>query len=130
MFGDIKKMPLENELSDVVVSNCVLNLVPDKNRAFSETFRILKADGHFSISDVVIRGSLPPVLQKDVEMYAGCVGGVIDMDAYLFIIREAGFVNITLQKKKPINSPDTVLKKYMSKQEIDEFCQSDKGISA
>ena len=71
--GDIEEMPLADNQFDVIVSNCVLNLVPDKQKAFSEMYRVLKPEGHFCVSDVVIKGELPEKLQKDAEMYVGCV---------------------------------------------------------
>jgi SAM-dependent methyltransferase len=75
--GDIEALPLTSNIVDVVVSNCVLNLVPDKRKAFSEVLRVLKPNGHFSISDVVLRGELPDQLQQAAEMYAGCVSGAL-----------------------------------------------------
>lgn len=128
VLGDIEDMPLEDKLADVVVSNCVLNLVPDKQRAFAETYRITKPGGHFSISDVVIRGELPRSLKEDAEMYAGCVAGAIDIDEYLSIIANAGFMNLKVQKMKEIQLPDEILKTYMDKKEIEAFRNSDAGI--
>jgi arsenite methyltransferase len=74
---------LKQTVSDVVISNCVLNLVPDKDKAFAEIFRILKPGGHLSVSDVVLRGSLPEKIQQAAELYAGCVSGAIDIDLYI-----------------------------------------------
>jgi ubiquinone/menaquinone biosynthesis C-methylase UbiE len=128
VLGDIEDMPLDDNLADVIVSNCVLNLVPDKQQAFGETYRIIKPGGHFSISDVVIRGVLPSTLKEDAEMYAGCVAGAIDIDDYLLIIAEAGFTNITIQKQKEIKLPDEILEKYMSEDEIENYRNSDTGI--
>lgn len=76
-------MPVKDNQADVVISNCVLNLVPDKNRALAETFQILKPGGHISISDIVLRGKLPEGLQQAAEMYAGCVSGAIQKYDYL-----------------------------------------------
>src|SRR5690606_33346771 len=92
-LGDIEDMPLASNRADVVVSNCVMNLVPDKEKAFRETFRILKPGGHFSISDVVLEGELPQELSKEAEMYAGCVSGALQKSEYLEIIEKAGFTN-------------------------------------
>lgn len=128
VLGDIEDMPLENNLADVVVSNCVMNLVPDKQKAFAETYRITKAGGHFSISDVVTRGELPEALKEDAEMYAGCVAGAIDANEYLAIIKEAGFTNVSIQKEKPIALPEEILTKYLNKEEIDAFNNSGTGI--
>jgi ubiquinone/menaquinone biosynthesis C-methylase UbiE len=126
--GDIEEMPLPDNSYDVVVSNCVLNLVPDKIRAFSQIMRVLKSNGHFCVSDVVIKGELPENLRKDAEMYAGCVSGAIDMDEYLGIINEIGFQNVTVHKQKEIAIPDDVLAKYLSKQEFEDFKNGETGI--
>src|SRR5215469_2298680 len=93
--GDIEKMPITANVADVIVSNCVLNLVPDKEAVFKEIYRVLKPGGHFSISDVVLVGELPDALRKDAEMYAGCVAGAIQKQTYLGLIKSSGFQNIT-----------------------------------
>ncbi len=126
--GDIENMPLAGNTADVVVSNCVLNLVPDKKQAFAETFRVLKKGGHFSVSDIVLVGDLPEGLQKSAEMYAGCVSGAIQKDQYIKIIKEAGFTEITLQKEKRITLPDEILKEYLSPQAMDDFKTGSTGI--
>lgn len=126
--GDIEKMPVSANTADVIVSNCVLNLVPDKDAVFKEIFRVLKPGGHFSISDVVLVGALPAGLRQDAEMYAGCVAGAIQRDTYLELIQLNGFTNITVQKEKPINLPDDILRNYMSKQEINQFKNRQTGI--
>ena len=113
VYGDIEEMPLENAVADVVVSNCVMNLVPNKEKAFAETHRILKSGGHFSISDVVIEGELPEELKSAAEMYAGCVSGAIQKEAYLSLIADSGFKNIEVQKQKPIIIPNDILEKYL-----------------
>ncbi len=127
-YGDIEKMPVSDGIADVIVSNCVLNLVPNKPNVISEIFRVLKPGGHFSISDIVIVGELPESLKKDAEMYAGCVAGAIQKDEYLGHIKEAGFENITIQKEKTILIPDDILEKYLSKDGIDSFKNADLGI--
>ncbi len=126
--GDIEEMPLENNQFDIVVSNCVLNLVPDKTRAFSEIMRVLKPGGHFCVSDVVLKGELPEKLQQNVEMYASCVSGAIDMDKYVGIIREQGFRNIEIHKQKEIEIPEDVLKQYLTNAEISKFKNKEIGI--
>jgi len=128
VLGDIEEMPLDGSIADVVVSNCVLNLVPDKEKAFAETYRILKNGGHFSISDVVIAGDLPDAIKEDAEMYAGCVAGAIDKDEYLDIVKNTGFENITVQKMKEIQLPDEMLLNYLSEEELKSFKNSDTGI--
>lgn len=127
-LGDIENMPLENSIADVVVSNCVLNLVPDKQKAFAEIYRILKSGGHFCVSDIVIKGELPKGLKKSAEMYAGCVAGAVQHDEYLKIINEAGFKNIEVKKTKVIELPDEVLKNFISKEEIALFRKNQTGI--
>jgi arsenite methyltransferase len=126
--GDIENIPLAGNFADVVVSNCVLNLVPDKEQAFAETFRILKKGGHFSMSDIVLVGELPEGLQKSAEMYAGCVSGAIQKNEYLSVIKKAGFDNITIQKEKRITLPDEILKDYLSVEQIEEFKNGATGI--
>ncbi len=108
-LGDIEQMPFENNIADVVVSNCVLNLVPDKRKAFSEIYRVLKPGAHFCVSDIVIKGELPAGLKKSAEMYAGCVAGALQQDDYLGIIKETGFRNVEVKKTKVIELPDDVL---------------------
>jgi SAM-dependent methyltransferase len=127
-FGDIEKMPVTANVADVIVSNCVLNLVPNKRNVIREIFRVLKSGGHFSISDVVLVGQLPENLQKAAEMYAGCVSGAIQKSEYLGLIEEAGFESITLQKEKEIIVPDDILSNYLGKEEIADFRNSGTGI--
>jgi SAM-dependent methyltransferase len=126
--GDIEKMPVTSAIADVVVSNCVLNLVPNKNNVFKEISRVLKPGGHFSISDVVLVGELPDALRKDAEMYAGCVSGAIQRSEYMEMISANGFQNITVQKEKAIVIPDDILKNYLSAEEITSFKTGSTGI--
>lgn len=126
--GDIDDMPVNDEAANVVVSNCVLNLVPDKEKVIGEIFRVLKAGGHFSISDIVLVGDLPQALKEDAEMYAGCVAGAIQKEAYLEHIKKAGFQNITLQKEKSISIPEDILGKYLLPEEVTAFNQGGTGI--
>jgi arsenite methyltransferase len=127
-LGDIEKMPVTSGIADVVVSNCVLNLVPNKFNVLKEVFRVLKPGGHFSISDIVLEGNLPATLQEAAEMYAGCVSGAIQKTVYLELIESTGFTNITLQKEKVIFLPDDILRSYISEEEIQSFRNSDLGI--
>ncbi len=126
--GDIENMPVSSSRADVVISNCVLNLVPNKDAVFKEIFRVLKPGGHFSISDVVLVGELPEALQRDAEMYAGCVSGAIQKDHYLELIRSNGFTNITVQKEKVIILPDEILSAYLNEEEIRDFKAAKQGI--
>lgn len=127
-LGDIENLPLAGGIADVVVSNCVLNLVPNKVQAFAETFRVLKANGHFSVSDIVLIGNLPDGLQKSAEMYAGCVSGAIQKEEYISIIRKAGFKNISIQKEKRITLPDEILSEYLNTAELEDFKSGSTGI--
>jgi len=127
-FGDIEKLPIAANRADVILSNCVLNLVPNKQNVFKEIYRVLKPGGHFSISDIVLEGTLPEPLKKAAEMYAGCVSGAIQKQEYLHIIEETGFSNITVQKEKKITIPDDILKQYLSEQELTDLKESLLGI--
>jgi arsenite methyltransferase len=126
--GDIEKMPVTSNMADVIVSNCVLNLVPNKHGVFQEIYRVLKPGGHFSISDIVLVGELPKNIQQAAEMYAGCVAGAIQKAEYLDLIEATGFGSITLQKEKPITVPDDILGQYLSADEIAAFKTSGTGI--
>ncbi len=128
--GDIEDMPVTSNHADVIVSNCVLNLVPNKHKVISEIFRVLKPGGHFSISDIVLEGNLPDKWKEVAELYAGCVTGAIQKEEYLDIIRQTGFINITLQKDKPIILPDEILANYLSAEEIDTYKKGDTKISS
>jgi len=127
-LGDIEKLPITSNVADVIVSNCVLNLVPNKLEVFHEIFRVLKPGGHFSISDVVLIGNLPLELTEQAEMYAGCVAGAIQKDTYLELIHESGFENIIIQKEKPIILPDDILKSFLNEESISLFKTSNTGI--
>jgi len=129
-LGDIENLPLHDETADVVVSNCVLNLVPNKQRAFQETFRILKSGGHFSISDIVLVGDLPENIRKSAELYAGCVSGAVEKQVYLDIIKQAGFKNIQVQKDRTITLPDELLAVYLSDAELEEYKAGNYGITS
>lgn len=127
-FGDIENIPITSNVADVVLSNCVMNLVPDKKKAFSNTFRILKEGGHFSISDIVIVGNLPSSLKQSAEMYAGCVSGAIQKEEYLDTIKLVGFTNIKIQKEKKIELPLEILVNYLSEAEIESYQKGSLGI--
>ena len=126
--GDIETIPLPDNNINIVISNCVLNLVPDKNKAFSEIMRVLKPEGHFCISDVVIKGNLPEKIRQDAEMYAGCVSGAIEISEYVAIINKQGFKDVTIHKQKEIALPDEVLAKYLTTDEVRSFKAGGAGI--
>ena len=123
-YGEIEQLPVEDSSIDVVISNCVLNLVPDKKKAFSEIFRVLKNGGHFCISDIVLKGKLPVGMKEAVEMYAGCVAGALQYHEYMDIIHECGFVNPEVKKEKKIEIPNLVLLNYISIEELEDFKKS------
>lgn len=127
-LGDIEKLPVESDSVDVVVSNCVLNLVPDKSKSFDEIYRILKPGGHLCISDIVTKGELPDEIRRSAELYVGCVSGAVENDEYLKIIERSGFRNVDVHKLKDINLPDELLKEHLNDQEFTTVKNSELGI--
>jgi ubiquinone/menaquinone biosynthesis C-methylase UbiE len=128
VMGDIDNMPFGSDSFDVIISNCVLNLVPDKKKAFAEMYRVQKMGGHFSVSDIVLEGELPENIRKDAEMYAGCVSGAIQRTKYLDLIKETGYKKIEILKSKKIELPKEFLIKYITETDIAELMRKDKGI--
>ncbi len=128
ILGDIENIPLHDNSFDIVISNCVLNLIPDKRKAFSEIHRVLKQQGHFCISDVVLRGTLPKKLEEAAEMYAGCVSGALQIEEYLKIIQHQGFTQIEIRKQKEIEIPNSILLNYISLEELRTFKREKAGI--
>ena len=126
--GDIESMPITANTADVIVSNCVLNLVPNKDAVIKDIYRVLKPGGHFSISDVVLVGALPEGLRKDAEMYAGCVSGAIQKEVYMELIHANGFEQVTIQKEKAIIIPDDILINYLTTDQIAAFKNGATGI--
>lgn len=127
-LGDIEKMPMTSNIADVVISNCVLNLVPDKAKAFSEIFRILKPGGHLSVSDVVTEGELPEEAKQVAELYAGCVSGAVQLNEYIYMMKQSGLKNITVQKKRKIDIPEEIIKKNLSKEGFEKLKETGTGI--
>jgi SAM-dependent methyltransferase len=123
-FGEIEKIPCSSNVANVVVSNCVLNLVPNKEKAFMEIFRVLKEEGHFCISDIVLNGDLPEKLREHADMYAGCVSSAIQKKDYMKFIEKAGFSNIQIVKQKNIIIPDDILNQYLSEKELEAYKNS------
>lgn len=126
--GDIEEMPLPSGSYDVVLSNCVLNLVPDKRKAFTEIYRVLKPGGHFCISDVVLSGELPESLKKDALLYTGCVAGALQKDDYINIIKETGFREVTLHRERKINIPEGLLLRYLGREQLESYSNSGTGV--
>ena len=129
-LGEIEDMPVEDGTVDVVISNCVLNLVPDKARAFAEAFRVLKPVGHFCVSDIVATGPLPDGIRGAAALYVGCVAGAIPEADYLAVIRAAGFGDVRIAERKPVSLPDKVLREHLSPAELREFRASGVGIQS
>ena len=127
-LGEIETLPIPPQTVDVVISNCVLNLVPDKNKAFAEIFRILKPDGHFCISDVVYQGKMTESLRRSAELYAGCVAGALEIDQYLKIIQNTGFDKPEIKTKKAIELPDDLLKEYLTDEDINLYKSGSFGL--
>jgi arsenite methyltransferase len=116
-LGEIEHLPVLSDSVDVVISNCVLNLVPDKQRAFAEIFRVLKPGGHFCISDIVSSQELPEWVKGIAEAYAGCVSGAIPRENYLNLIRETGFNNVTVASERRINIPIEMIAKSLTREQ-------------
>lgn len=127
-LGEIENLPVQTNEADVVVSNCVFNLVPDKQRAFEETFRILKNGGHFSISDIVTYDTIPDGLREAAALYAGCVSGALIKDDYLNLLKQAGFSNIRVQREQKMQLPDELLEKYLDPAQVKDFKNEFSGI--
>lgn len=124
VLGDIEDMPLPDAEIDLVVSNCVLNLVPDKAAAFAEIHRVLKPGGRFAISDVVLQGTLPPAIAEASLLYVGCVAGAQQEADYLATIAAAGFQDIVVQKSREIQLPDDAVVAALGSAGADEFSRS------
>ncbi|MBM2815467.1 MAG: Methyltransferase protein [Ignavibacteria bacterium] len=122
--GEIESLPVEDNSFDVVISNCVLNLVPDKSKAFSEVYRVLKFGGHFCISDIVLNGELPEGLREAAEMYVGCISGALEKDDYLNKIKGSGFRKIEIRKEEKLGFPDELLLRFINSDELETFKKS------
>ncbi|MEO5585217.1 MAG: arsenite methyltransferase [Flavobacteriales bacterium] len=128
--GDIEDLPLSGNMVDVVVSNCVLNLVPDKRKVFGEMHRVLRVGGHFSVSDIVLTRELPYELLHAAELYAGCVAGASQEADYFGIIAEAGFTDVKVLKRKPITIPGDILSRYLSAEAVERVKAEGLGIES
>ena len=104
-LGEIEALPVESESVDVVISNCVINLVPDKAKAFSEIYRVLRPGGRFSISDIVTIGHVPDEIRQDMELWAGCIAGAMEITNYLNVIVRAGFQEVKVSQKVEFDTP-------------------------
>ena len=127
-LGDIEDLPITAKKADVVISNCVINLVPDKGAAFNEIRRVLKPGGYFSISDVVVEGIIPEVLREQANFYAGCVSGAVSLKEYLYLINQTGFKNVSVRKRKRLELPDSLLKDILDEVEYRLYQEAEIGI--
>lgn len=100
-LGDIERLPVEDAIVDVIISNCVINLAPDKGRVFREAFRVLKPEGRLMVSDIVLKKPLPDAVKNSVAAYVGCVAGASLKEEYLEAMREAGFADVAVQSEAP-----------------------------
>lgn len=126
--GDIENMPLPDASVDVVVSNCVLNLLPRKDRIFKEIYRVLKPGAHFCVSDVVLNGVFPKAFTDNAAMYAGCIASAIQREDYLAEIEKAGFKEIHVARTKTVVIPDDVLEEHLDKETIAKYKAGNTGI--
>ncbi len=124
-LGEIEHLPVDSASVDVVISNCVLNLVPDKQRAFTEIFRVLKPGGHFCISDIVSSQDLPAWVKNIAEAYAGCVAGAIPKSDYLNLIRDTGFVNVTIVSERIIQVPAELFENSLTTNQYKQVVDKD-----
>lgn len=126
--GDIENMPLADNTADVVVSNCVLNLLPEKNKIFKEIHRVLKLGGHFCISDVVLEGHFPKEFTDNASMYAGCIASAIQKNDYMAEIEKINFEEVSIQRTKTVLIPDDVLEEHLDKETIAKYKAGNVGI--
>ncbi|SHJ17609.1 arsenite methyltransferase [Bacteroides stercorirosoris] len=126
--GDIEEMPLHDNTADVIVSNCVLNLLPQKNMIFKEIYRVLKPGGHFCISDVVLNGIFPKEFTDNAAMYAGCIASAIQREDYLKEIEKADFMDIRVERTKTVLIPDEVLYEHLDEDTIRKYKSGNVGI--
>ena len=126
--GDIEDLPVSDDTADVVVSNCVLNLVPNKRQAFAETYRVLKPGAHFSVSDIVLEGDLPEALREAAEMYVGCISGAVQKKEYIHMIEATGFTNVRILKEKAVTIPDDILATHLTDSALNAYKESGTAI--
>ena len=126
--GDIEQIPLPDNTYDVVISNCVLNLVPDKEKAFSEIKRVLKPGGHFCVSDIVLKGELPDDMRETAALYAGCVSGALQMEDYLQIIKDGGYSQVEVKEERINDVPDETLLPHVCRETINTYRETGAGI--
>ena len=117
--GEIEKLPVEDTSVDVVISNCVINLSPDKKKVFEETFRVLKSGGRLAVSDIVLLKDLPEKIMNSVEAYVGCISGAILKDRYLQLLKDTGFIDVIVTDESSYQL-DVVINKPRTKALLEE----------
>ncbi|HMR34016.1 MAG TPA: arsenite methyltransferase [Geminicoccaceae bacterium] len=120
-LGEIEHLPVDPASVDVVISNCVLNLLPDKAPAFAEMFRVLRPGGRFCVSDIVATGELPGPVREAAGLYVGCIAGALPRREYLGLIEAAGFDGVQITESKAIDLPDDALAPHMDAAAISAF---------
>lgn len=128
--ADIENLPLNDDRVDVIISNCVLNLVPEKQAVFSEMIRILKPGGHFSVSDIVINGTLPRSLRENSQFYVGCIAGAQQEEEYLANIRSTGFNSVKVINRKLVQLSKSFFKNYLTAEEEEKGLQDNFSINS
>jgi len=104
--GEIEQIPLPDNTVDVIISNCVINLSADKDKVLAEAFRVLKPGGRFAVSDIVVRGEIPPEIRRSVELWVGCLSGALDESDYLGRLRRAGFEGASIEPTREYKVED------------------------
>jgi len=104
--GEIEQIPLPDASVDIIISNCVINLSCDKSKVLSEAFRVLKPGGRFAVSDVVVRGDVPPAIRRNMELWIGCVAGALEEQEFLSLLRETGFVKPSIEPTRVYKAED------------------------
>lgn len=120
-LGEIENLPVENEIVDVIISNCVINLSPNKSRVFQEAYRVLKPGGRLAISDIVMTADLPEELQSDVDLYSGCISGASTIKELTEFIEQAGFKNISINPK---SDSKEFIKEWAPEHKVEEYIVS------
>lgn len=120
-LGEIENLPVDENSVDITISNCVINLVPNKQKAYQEIYRTLKKGGKFVVSDIVVKGKLPESIRKSVELYVGCVAGAISKDKYIGIVQATGFSEVKVLEEKEYQVPDSFLLKYLNMEQFKAY---------
>jgi SAM-dependent methyltransferase len=115
--GQIEDIPLPDGSVDVIISNCVINLSADKDRVLAEAFRVLKPGGRLAVSDVVVRGEMPPEIRRSVELWVGCISGALDESVYMEKLTRAGFADVSIEPTRVYRAEDA--REFLNTQGID-----------